>query len=244
MPNMIPKTNLETDDMYALRCDVAKRAKCVVLPRAKTEKLQDFEERMVLQMNSKTTIMPKQPAPKPKKEEPAVEPESTSEQPRAEGELSKKKESKYAVKADAYTVDLEALNKTRAEHAAKQPLLTPEERKERREAARKMVQGKADDEEVPTGSAGISKEDAEQKVAELMERRKEEAAARAALAAEAALKPPEEETVDFERIGFMQFKKLLQDRGVPKEALFSCANKVALKELALKEQATCKVLVA
>jgi len=30
----------------------------------------------------------------------------------------------------------------------------------------------------------------------------------------------------------MQLKKLLKDRGVPEKALFSCPNKVALKELA------------
>ena len=240
--SFIPQVKtLESDDMYALRMDVAKRVKCVVLPRAKTEKTEDFEERMVLQMNSKVTIMPKQPAPKPKKE-PSEPTSASNDEQRAEEPT--KKESKYAVKADAYTVDLQKLNQLRAEHAAKQPVLTAEERKERREAARKMVQGKVDDEEAPTGSAGMSKEEAEAKVAELMQRRKEEAAARAREAAEAAMKPPEEAKVDFEKIGFMQFKKLLQERGAPKEALFSCANKVALKELALKEQATCKILVA
>mgnify|MGYP006950438916 CR=1 FL=1 len=38
----------------------------------------------------------------------------------------------------------------------------------------------------------------------------------------------------------MPLKKLLMERGVPKEAVFSCANKVALREVAAKHN--CKVV--
>jgi len=59
-------------------------------------------------------------------------------------------------------------------------------------------------------------------------------AAQAAAAVEAVVLSDHE--VSFGSIGFMPLKKLLMERGVPKDAVFSAANKVALKEIAAKYQ--------
>jgi len=42
------------------------------------------------------------------------------------------------------------------------------------------------------------------------------------------------EQVEIGSVGFMPLKKLLQERGVPKEQVFACANKFALIEVAKK----------
>lgn len=46
--------------------------------------------------------------------------------------------------------------------------------------------------------------------------------------------------ISFSTIGFMPLKKLLMERGVPKDAVFSCSNKVALKDVAAKHN--CKIV--
>eukprot|EP00966_Prymnesium_polylepis_P317323 7331380-Prymnesium_polylepis.2 len=247
--SVVPQSNLESDAQYHLRMATAGRVACVVLPRVKNESNADFEERMAQQVKSKSTVMPKAPEP-PKPKEPEDPEHADAEK---EGEAPKAEEgpkaSVYAVSSAAYSVDLEALNKVRAEQAAKNPAST-EERKARRQATLKAVLGsKGDDEDdEPTGASALSKEEADKKVQELVERRKEEQAAREKAKEEAkeAAKDPVNRgklEVDFAAIGFMQFKKLLADRGAPKDALFGCANKVALKELAMKESETCKLVV-
>ena len=246
--SVVPQSHLESDAQYALRMEVAGRVACVVLPRVKNESSADFDERMAQQAKSKTTVMPR--APEPPKPKAPEEPEHTDAE--QEGEPSKAEEapkaSAYAVSSAAYSVDLEALNKVRAEHAAKNPAST-QERKAQAARARKAVLGLGDEEDdEPTGASSLSKEEADKKVQELVERRREEQLAREKAKAEAeeAAKDPANRgklEVDFAAIGFMQFKKLLADRGAPKEALFSCANKVALKELAMKESDTCKLVV-
>ena len=40
------------------------------------------------------------------------------------------------------------------------------------------------------------------------------------------------EKIAINKIGFMPLKKLLMERGVPKEQVFACANKFALMEIA------------
>ena len=42
------------------------------------------------------------------------------------------------------------------------------------------------------------------------------------------------EQIAINKIGFMPLKKLLMERGVPKEQVFACANKFALVEVAKK----------
>lgn len=46
--------------------------------------------------------------------------------------------------------------------------------------------------------------------------------------------------INITTIGFMPLKKLLIERGVPKEAVFPCANKNALREIALSHD--CKLI--
>jgi hypothetical protein len=51
---------------------------------------------------------------------------------------------------------------------------------------------------------------------------------------EEAAKGFDMEKINIKTIGFMPLKKLLQERGVPKEQIFGCSNKVALMEVAKK----------
>jgi len=101
------------------------------------------------------------------------------------------------------------------------------------------AQRKAEEEEEARkkAEAEAKSEEEEQKIAmqERMEKMKiEQEEARKQREEEEKNKGFDMEQINIKTIGFMPLKKLLQERGVPKEQIFGCSNKVALMEVAKK----------
>ena len=126
-------------------------------------------------------------------------------------------------------------------------------------AADVMAEALAEEEAIHAAearSAEIAAEKAAKEAAALSEKEQEDARvaeriANMKLEQERARKEAEEamnkkhsfamEQIAINKIGFMPLKKLLMERGVPKEEVFACANKFALVEIAKKHADELKI---
>jgi len=244
-PNMVfARGKSESADQFKLRMAQQAKSKQTIMPKAVDESDKGFKKRVETQFVCSFTIHPFDS--KREKEEEYIEVRLKAHRELAmmsiePGDMSILKKFAAEIKKEAaYEVDVGAIEKKLGdEKAAKEAAEAEAEaakqaEKEREEAEKGAAAREAkmaeEDEKAKT------KEEQDAKVAELMERRKAEAAKarEEELANMNRQKSFEEAEIDFASIGFMPLKKLLMERGVPKEAVFSCANKVALKEVALK----------
>jgi len=129
-----------------------------------------------------------------------------------------KEEAPPSAAPSAADVAAAAMAESEAENAKTR---AAEEEEEKRKAAEKAEAEAAKSEEESM------KERLEQmKIKQEEERKRQEE--------EEAAKGFDMEKINIKTIGFMPLKKLLQERGVPKEQIFGCSNKVALMEVAKK----------
>jgi len=242
---VFPRGKSETADQFKQRMAQQAKSKQSILPRAVDESDKGFKKRIETQFLCAFSIHPFDP--KRENEEQYVEVRLKAHRelpmnPIEPGEMDILKKFEFEMKKEAaYDVDASALNKKlEEEKAAKEAAMAAEEE------ARARAESAAEREERQKVNAAAEaaaleekpdeRDEQEKKVKELMARRKAEAEEKARLEEEdkARHKSFDEEAVNITTIGFMPLKRLLMERGVPKEAVFSCPNKVALRDVAAK----------
>uniref|UniRef100_A0A7S3ATI9 Uncharacterized protein n=1 Tax=Haptolina ericina TaxID=156174 RepID=A0A7S3ATI9_9EUKA len=238
---VFPRGKSETADHFKLRLSNQAKQKTSILPKAVDESDKHFKRRV--ETYAMFSIHPFDPSREDEdlfdrrmrhhKEVPQVPCEPgdmdllkkfPSETVRLEREAAEAEKLKAALEKQAEKDRLEA-------EAAEKEAAEKEERM-------KAAKGNKRTDSLDDGPAPTREEQEERVKAAIAAQKKaaeEKVLADAAAAAKAmADLAMTEDTVDFNKIGFMPLKKLLMEKGVPKDAVFSAANKMALKEIAMK----------
>jgi len=253
-PNMVfPRGKSETADQFKTRMAAQAKSKQSIFPKAVDESDRGFKKRCENQFVCSFPIHPFDPKRENEEDYFEIRLKAHRElpmEPIEPGNLDilksfaaeRKKEAAYEIDPDAINKKLEA-EKLKKEEAAAAEI----EARDRAESAaereeRERVNKEAEEAAANAPAGETEREEADRKAKELMVRRKADADAKAAADLEMANKKQsfDEETINFSNIGFMPLKKLLMERGVPKDAVFSCANKIALKAVAEKHE--CKIV--
>lgn len=228
---VFPRGAHETYNHFKARLQVAKTAKRAVMPKSKDEPEIGFTKRVDMQIACEYVVHPYDPAREDEhlytrrlqacKEKTALnfEPGDKRAIVAAIGEEHVHKELPAAAPpAAAPTAAEVAAEAIAAEEAARE--------KEAAELAKADEAKKAEEAAKASDEDKVAQRIAEMKLKQEEERRlKEETERKASF---------QMEQVEIGSVGFMPLKKLLQERGVPKEQVFACANKFALIEVAKK----------
>jgi len=239
---LFPRGAHESNAQWKVRLGFAAKCKRTILPRSSDEPERGFRDRCEAQLSCMKVMHPYDP----KREDEksfyrrieankertafAFEPGDTKA---INGVLGEEKQKKKAeadgstpapAAADDLAKQMAEMAKVReAEDAAEAAAAAKEE-----EGKAKAAEEAAEAERVEARIADMKKK--QQEMQEAKEREEKEAA-----------KSFDVERIAINQIGFMPLKKLLMERGVPKEQVFGAANKFALMEVAKKWADTLKI---
>lgn len=240
---VFPRGKSETADDFKLRLASQKKAKKTIMPKGANEKPGPFERRCGHQQVNNFVIHPFDPA-REDDEKYECRLKAHRDTPQIPIEPGDPVVLKYAEKAaapqKAAAPAAESVGGGLKESSAVKMTRLQAETDAALAAEASMASVDISDPEEDAAKATKEKEAEEARVKEAMAERlkaaeAEREAARAAAEAEASRKKSfDDEAVDINAIGFMALKKLLMERGVPKDAVFSAANKFALKDVAAK----------
>mmetsp|Transcript_39824 Transcript_39824/g.91516 ORF Transcript_39824/g.91516 Transcript_39824/m.91516 type:complete len:422 (+) Transcript_39824:50-1315(+) len=247
---VLPRGKSETADHFKFRMAQQAKSKQTIMPKGVDESERIFKKRAEIQYVCNFTIHPFDI--KRETEEQCFNVRLTAHRelcmiPIEPGDMSVLKKFAAEIKKEAtYDVDASQLNAKLEEEKQQLEAAKAEKEEARRQSAAASKQAKSDqareEDELDEEEAQKEKEEHEKKMQAMLEQQKEAAAAKKKAEEEAANRKQsfDEESISFSTIGFMPLKKLLMERGVPKDAVFSCSNKVALKEVAAKHN--CKIV--
>jgi len=266
---ILPKSSRETDAEFEERLDVCKKTPCpLVFMRGAHESGAQFKTRMSNQIKCKRPILPKSAQEPEKGFADRCKQQTQCEQvihnfdPEREDEHTyfrrlqvhrektglgfepgdKQALTKWLGEEKEKPVAAKAAEKTEEEGGAaimKKAAQETEAMKDKEAKLAMELEEKARLEKEAEAEAQAEEERVAQRVTEMKQKAKE---AQVAAEAEAARKASFGlEQINIQSIGFMPLKKLLMERGVPKEDVFGAANKFALQAVAKKWAADIKI---
>lgn len=240
---IFPRGAHESNSHWRSRLQAQAKSKRPIMPKSEAEPEQGFAERCLMQARCESVVHPYDPKRETEvvyyrrleacKDKTALgfEPGDTKAidsaigpPPKVEHKPAEHHEYEHVEAAADMKKALEEAEKTKSLEAASAKMADDEYEKE-----------KAAEKEKEEEEARVAQRLAEMKVKQEEERAKKEAEE------EEAKKSFGLEKIAINKIGFMPLKKLLQERGVPKEEISSAANKFALMEVAKKHAEALKI---